>query len=197
MAKLLLSCLVIFTHFSLASEEIPLPFEGLYESRGSIAKERIAADQWREIPQDVQMRIVKDDNIIELQLLIKVHPPEGSKGPSKYTIANNLWLVKKVGQPRNAEPGRIDLDVFKIDRLSSRFGDLGDGYCGISECLYSYITAKPGHRQRYRSHITWQPHQVGIEFKQTGDLSIKRDGEFEWLRYKTWENTFKRKSQDR
>jgi hypothetical protein len=197
LAKLFLFCLVIFANYSLASDEIPLPFEGLYESRGSIAKEKIAADQWREIPQDVQMLIVKDENIIELRLLIEVHSPAGNDDPSKYTIANKMWLVKKPEQSNNAKTGRVDFDVYKINRFSNRFDDLGDGYCGTSECRYSYITAKRGHQQRHHSHITWQPQQVRTEFKQTGGLSVKRDGEFEWMTYKTWENTFKLKSQYR
>ncbi len=187
--------LVIFTHHCLANDDIPLPFEGLYESLGSIAKEKVAANQWREIPQDVQMLIVKDGNIIELQLLIEVHSTEGSNGPSKYTIDNKMWLVKKPEQPRHTKSGRVGFDVYKIDRSSNRFEDLGDGYCGTSECRYSYITAKPGRQQRYHSHISWQPQKAGTEFKQTGGLSVKREGEFEWLTYKTWENTFESKSQ--
>ncbi len=81
MGKLFFIYLVIFANYSLANDEIPLPFKGLYESRGSFAKEKIAADQWREIPQDVQMLVIKDDTIIELQLLIKVYTPQGSNGP--------------------------------------------------------------------------------------------------------------------
>ena len=175
----------------MANDGIPLPFEGLYESRGSYAKEKIAENQWREIPQDVQMTIVKDDATIELQLLIKVYTPKGSDSPSEHTISNNMRLVKRPEQARHAESGRVDFDVYKINRISKQLNDLGDGYCGTSECRYSYVTAKQGHQQRHHSHITWQPQQIGAGFKQTGGLAIKRDGEHEWITYKTWENTFK------
>ena len=195
MRKLSFIYLVIFANYSLANDEIPLPFEGLYESRGSFAEEKVAVDQWREIPQDVQMTIVKDDTTIELQLLIKVYTPVGSDSPSEYTISNKVWLVKKPEQHRNAEPGRVDFNVYKINRISEQLNDLGDGYCGAYECRYSYITVKQGHQQRYHSHITWQPQQIGAEFKQTGGLAVKRDGELEWMTYKTWENTFKSNSQ--
>ena len=195
MRKLLFAYLVIFANYSLANDKIPLPFEGLYESRGSSAKEKIAVDQWREIPQDVQMTIVKDDNTIELQVLIKVYTPEGSEGPSEYTISNKMWLVKKPEQAWHAESGRVDFDVYKINRISEQLNDLGDGYCGTSECRYSYITAKQGHQQRHHSYITWQPQQIGVGFKQTGGLAVKRAGDLEWMTYKTWENTFKSNSQ--
>lgn len=172
--KLLFIYLVIFANYSLANDEIPLPFEGVYESRGSSAKEKIAEDQWREIPQDVQMTIVKNDTTIELQLLIKVYTPEGSDGPSEHTIYNKMRLVEKPEQARHAESRRVDFDVYKINRISEQLNDLGDGYCGTSECRYSYITAKQGHQQRYHSHITWQPQHIGAGFKQTGGLAVKR-----------------------
>ncbi len=188
--KLMLILLVLFTNYSLADDEIPLPFEGRYESRGSFAKEKLADDQWRESPQDVQMTIVKDDTAIELQLLIKVHTPEGSDGTSENTISNNMRLVRKPEQVRHAKPGRVDFDVYKVNRVSEQLNDLGDGYCGTSECRYSYITAKQDHQQRYHSHITWQPQEIEAGFKQTGGLAVKRDGDSEWMIYKTWENTF-------
>lgn len=194
--KRLLSFLLILADYSLASDEIPFPFAGRYESPGSIAREKVDADQWREIPQDVQMRIAEDDNMIELQLLIEVTMPEGSDRPGTYTIANNMWLVKKPDQAANAESGRVDFDVYKINRTTKRFDDLGDGYCQSTECRYHYITAKPDHQQRYRSHLTWQPQHAGREFRQTGDLSAKSTGESEWTTYKTWDNTFRLKTRD-
>lgn len=184
-------CLMILADYASAGDAIPLPFEGLYESPGSIAREKVSADQWRDIPQDVRMRIVMDDDIVELQLLIAVTLPAGSAGPSSYTITNNMWLVKKKGQPEHAEFGRVYFDVYKINRLSERFEDVGDGYCNASECRYSYITAKPDHQQRYRSYITWQQQHVGTEFEQTGDLSARNTADSEWTIYKIWENNFK------
>ncbi len=106
-----------------------------------------------------------------------------------------MWLVKKPEQPSNAESGRVDFDVYKINHMSEQFDDLGDGYCGPFECRYNYITAKQGYQQRHNSHIAWQPQQIGAEFKQSGGLAIKRDGELEWMTYKTWKNTFKSNSQ--
>ncbi len=193
--KRLLVWLLLLADCSFASDEIPLPLAGLYESPGSIAREKIGADRWRNIPQDVQMRVVKEHDIIELQLLIKVRSPEGSGHTSPFTITNKLWLVKHPAQSRNAESGRVEFDVYKINRRTQRFDDVGAGYCDTSECRFSYVTAKPGHQQRYQSHIIWQPQHGGTEFRQIGDLSVKNAGQSEWVIYKTWENTFKRKKQ--
>ena len=49
-----LSFLLLLADYSWAGDGIPLPFSGLYESTGSIAREQVNTDQWREIPQDVQ-----------------------------------------------------------------------------------------------------------------------------------------------
>lgn len=192
--KRLLCCLAIFADHALAGNGIPLPFEGLYESAGSFAREKVGGAQWRVIAQDVQMRIVKDDQHIELHLLIEVAFPGGGDGPSTYTITNKMWLVKKPEQPEKAKSGKVDLDVLKLNPIAERLEDLGDGYCRPTECRYGYITTKPSHQQRYRSHVTWQLQQVGTGFTQTGDLSARSSGESEWTVYKTWVNRFKQKS---
>ncbi len=70
-------CIAFAAGSSAADDEIPLPFEGLYESRGSSARERVTENRWREIPQDVQIRIFKDKEIIELHLRIQVNASEG------------------------------------------------------------------------------------------------------------------------
>ncbi len=50
MRKVLIVCLLLLRDQTLASGRIPLPLEGLYESRGSLAKERIREGRWRDIP---------------------------------------------------------------------------------------------------------------------------------------------------
>ncbi len=189
-------CIAFAAGSSSADDGIPLPFEGLYESRGSSARERVAEDRWREIPQDVQIQILKDKEIIELQLRIQVYASEREDSSNGYTIQNQMWLVEKPQQSSNFESGRIAFDVYKSNPRSGRFEDRGDGYCEASNCQYSYITKKPGYEQRYDSYINWQPPLAGIEFDQRGSLSRKADGESEWLTFKSWKNTFHRAHRD-
>ena len=193
MTRLLFACLISIGGCSLADESIPLPFEGLYESPGSFAKEWLNSNRWREIPQDVLMDIVTDGDIVELHLRIKVHAPVGEGGSSVYTISNRMWLARKLQQPGNAESGRVDFDVYKKDPGTDRFEDRGDGHCEPFECRLQYTTEKPGYLQRYRSRITWQSQNLGTGFEQQGGLSMRKDGESEWRTMKTWENTFRRK----
>lgn len=189
-------CLVSATGSSSANDGIPLPFEGFYESRGSSARERVAEDRWRDIPQDVQIRILNDKEITELQLRIRVHPSAGENSSSGYTIRNQMWLVKKPQQSSQAESDRLYFDVYKSDTRSGRFEKRGDGYCEASDCRYSYVTKKLDHEQRYESYISWQPQLAGIEFDQRGSLSRKTDANSEWLTFKSWNNTFRRKHRD-
>jgi len=189
-------CLACAAGSASADDVIPLPFQGLYESLGSSASERMAENRWRKIPQDVQIRIFKDKEIIALQLHIRVYEPRGEGSSIGYTISNQMWLVEKPQEPSHAGSGRIDFDVYKSNPRSGHFEDRGDGYCEAFDCHYSYITKKPGYQQRYESHINWQPQLAGIEFVQRGSLSRKTDGESEWLSYKTWKNSFRRKHRD-
>ena len=193
LAKLLFACLLLIGSSSLAGSAIPLPFEGLYESRDSLAKEWLDTSRWREIPQDVKMHIVKDGDIIELRLNIEVHAPVGKDDSSKYTISNRIWLARKLQQSGNGESGRVDFDVYKKDSRADRFEDRGDGHCEPSECRFHYTTKHPGYRQRYHSRITWQPQHTGTQFAQLGGLSLKKDDESEWRTVKTWQNTFRRR----
>ena len=192
MIILIVICLVEFAGSARANDAFPLPFEGLYESRGSVAKEKVGDGEWRDIPQDVQLRIAKDGNIAELQLRIQVRSVGAGDGPDTRTIANDIRLVVRSGQGKAKEAGRVALDVYKRPEGSERFEDLGDGYCVPSECRFSYVTAKPRHRQRYESRITWPPASAGNEFRQIGGLSVKPEGEADWNTFKTWENAFTR-----
>ncbi len=189
-------CLILAAGSSSADDALVLPFEGLFESEGSFARERVAEDRWREIPQDVQLRIHKDKEITELQLHIQVYASGGRGGSPVYTIPNQMWLVEKSQQPSAAKSGRTYFDVYKSDPRSRRFEDRGDGYCEESSCQYSYVTKKPGHEQRYDSFISWQPQLSGIEFTQRGSLSRKNDGESAWRAFKSWNNTFRRRHRD-
>ena len=193
-SAVLCSSWLLLSTTCLASDQIPFPLDGSYESAGSVAMERVTADQWREIPQDVQLSVLRDKDTIELRLHIDVHATEDSH--SKYTILNRMWLVKRANQSSAAASGRVEFDVYKCNRISMGCNDMGDGFCDGSQCRYSYITAKSGHQHRYYSHITWQPHQLSTMFNQTGALSVKKDDGHEWVTYKTWKNSFLRKSQN-
>ncbi len=197
MVKRLLVLLLVVTGSAAAGDGIPLPFTGLYLSPGGTAREKSGADRWREIAQDVGMRIVKDAEIIELQLRITVTAsPDPDRG-TPYAIANTMWLVKRPHPSAPAGSGRVDFDVYKTDRATGRFDDVGDGYCRGTECRYEYVTHKPGHQQRYRSHLTWKPQHAGSEFRQIGDLSVKSAADTGWVVYKTWDNQFRRKTRER
>lgn len=184
--------LVVFAGVAHANDGFPLPFEGLYESRGSVAQEKVSDGRWRDISQDVQLRIAKDGNIAELQLRIQVRSAGPGNGLATRTVANKLWLVVRPKQGKATEAGRVALDVYKLPDGSDRFEDLGDDYCVPSECRFSYVTAKPGHGQRYESRMTWRPASAGTELPQSGGLSSKPAGEADWNTFKTWENAFTR-----
>lgn len=184
--------LVVFAGCANANDTILFPFEGLYESRGSVAKEKLGGGQWRDIPQDVQLRIVKDGDVVELKLRIQVQSPEAGDDTDTYTIENDVWLVTRPSQEKGAESGRVDFDVYKLPDGSDRFADLGDGYCTPSQCRFNYVTPKHGHRQRYDAWISWQPASSGTEFRQSGGLSLQPAGRSDWSSFKTWENVFTR-----
>jgi hypothetical protein len=185
-------CLVAFAGSARANDAFPLPFEGLYESRGSVAKEKVGDGEWRDIPQDVQLRISKDGNIAELQLRIQVRSAGDGDAPTTRTIANDIWLVVRPERGEANEAGRVAFDVYKRPDGLDRFEDQGDGYCLPSECRFSYVTAKPGHRQRYESRMTWRAASADTEFHQSGGLSLEPAGKADWSTFKTWENVFKR-----
>jgi hypothetical protein len=103
-----------------------------------------------------------------------------------------MWLVVRSEQGKATEAGRVAFDVYKLPDGSDRFEDLGDCYCVPSECRFSYVTAKPGHRQRYESRMTWLPASAGTVLRQSGGLSVKPAGEADWNTFKTWENAFTR-----
>jgi hypothetical protein len=157
-----------------------------------MAKERVGDGEWRDIPQDVQLRIAKNGNIAELQVRIQVRSAGAGDGPVTRTIANDMWLVARPEKGKATEAGRAAFDVYKRLDGSERFEDLGDGYCVPSECRFSYVTAKPGHRQRYESRMTWRSADAGTEFQQSGGLSLNPAGEADWSTFKTWENVFTR-----
>jgi hypothetical protein len=185
-------CFLAFAGSARANDAFPLPFQGLYESRGSLAKEKVGDGEWRDIPQVVRLRIAKDGNIAELQLRIEVRSAGDGDDPLTRTIANDMWLVVRPKQGKATEAGRVAFDVYKRPDGSDRFEDLGDGYCTPSECRFTYVTAKPGHRQRYESRMTWRPAEAGTEFHQSGRLSLQPVGKADWSTFKSWENVFTR-----
>ncbi len=194
MLKPLALSLVLYTGCSFAGEGIPLPFEGLYESRGSLAQELADIGSWRDIPQDVELLIVNDRDITELRLRIVLTAKERENDASNPTIINEMWLVKKSEQPTPDEAGRVYFDVYKMNRLTGQFDDLGDGYCRAYECRYSYVTGHPQGQQRYDTHLTWRAGAEGAEFAQSGSLSRRSTGASQWLVFKRWENSFTLKS---
>jgi hypothetical protein len=117
-------CFLAFAGSARANDDFPLPFEGLYESRGSVAKEKVDDGEWRDIPQDVQLRIAKDGNIAELQLRIQVRSAGAGDAPVTRTIANDMWLVARPEHGKASEAGRVALDVYKRPEGSERFEDL-------------------------------------------------------------------------
>jgi hypothetical protein len=193
MVKLVFFSFMLTATSTLADEAIPFPFEGLYESRGGMAREQLAPGEWRDIPQEVQMRITRQDNIVKLSLRIEAQSTEPGDAQATYTIANDMWLVPKTEKTDAARSGRVEFDIYKLDRSLGRFEDRGDGYCQGLQCRYGYVTTKPNHQQRYHSHITWEAEgAAGSAFRQSGGLSIKPEGEAEWITFKTWINQFTR-----
>lgn len=182
----LLSC-----NSSLAGERIPLPFQGTFTSKDSTAWQHLTAKKWQAIPQDVDIQIIHEGDIIQLTVNISVHADSENNRSADHYITNRMWLVSKPPPPDSQEPGRVDFDVYKLSPASNDFQDLGDGYCKAFECRYSYISNQQ--RQRYDSHLTWQKHQAGRTFKQTGGLSTRSDDESHWKRIKKWSNEFRRK----
>ena len=183
-------CALLFSSSSLAVDDIPLPFLGAYASSDSTAWQQVSSDEWQAIPQDVDMLITHEGDIIQLTVHINVHAdPEIS---SERVITNRMWLASKPTAESMLEPGRVDFDVYKLNAVENRFVDLGDGYCKPQECRYTYVSEKQ--QQRYDSHLTWDKEQVGKKFNQRGGLSSKAPGESEWKMFKKWNNDFSRKA---
>lgn len=172
-----------------ADDAIPLPFEGEFESLGSAARERTVDGSWRNLAQDVRMGIARDGDIVELQLRIDVLAPPDGRPP--YRIDNAMWLVRRSPQPATAGGGRVDFDVYKLDRATGRFEDRGDGYCSARECAYGYVTQRPGRMQRYQSRITWEDATAGRQFQQRGSLAARTRPDADWVTFKDWENVFR------
>jgi hypothetical protein len=193
MSRTWLICLLyFFPGCAVAGDLIPLPFEGNYESRGSVAREQATPEQWRDIPQEVRMRLIRDEEIIELQLEIDVQLTGGNDAPSVHTIFNRMWLVGRSRQAGAGASGRAVFDVYKFIPETSRFDDLGDGYCSVTECSFSYVTVKAGKPQRYHSNVYWEAGQAGETFRQSGGLSLKEAEGLDWVVFKSWENIFSR-----
>ena len=177
---------------SLAGEMIPLPFEGAYMSPDSTAWQQITSNEWQAIPQDVDMLITHEGDIIQLTVQISVHADAENGTTSERTIINRMWLASKPTPQSQQEPGRVDFDVYKFSAVDNRFEDLGDGYCKPLECRYTYISEKQ--QQRYDSHFTWDQKQSGHKFNQSGGLSTKAPGQSDWKMFKKWNNDFSRKA---
>jgi hypothetical protein len=126
----IMACILLSTSGCVdAGEVIPPPIDGDYASRNSVAREQTAPEQWRDIQQEVRMRETRDAEIIELRLEIDVHMAEDNDGPSLYTIANRMWLAGRAEQIPEEGTDRVDFDVYKLNPLTARFDDQGDGYC--------------------------------------------------------------------
>ena len=177
---------------SMAGDDIPLPFLGAYTSPDSTAWQQTSSKEWQAIPQDVDMLINHEGDIIQLTVHISVHTDAENGTTSERTIINRMWLASKPTTKTLREPGRVDFDVYKLNAVDNRFEDLGDGYCKPLECRYTYISEQQ--QQRYDSHITWGEKQAGQKFNQSGGLSSKAAGQSDWKMFKKWENDFSRKA---
>ena len=191
MRSLLFLLALLPCSLSLAGEQIPLPFPGAYKSPDSTAWQQMPSNEWRAIPQDVDMLISHEGDIIQLTVHISVYADTEVDITRDRTIINQMWLVSKPPAQARRESGRVDFDVYKFSSAANRFEDLGDGYCRPLECRYSYVTDKQ--QQRYDSHITWDKEQTGQKFKQSGGLSTRAAGKSEWKMFKKWDNDFSRK----
>ena len=173
---------------STASGDFPIPFSGHYQSLSSEAQELVSKQNnaWISIPQNVYLKLVKDSDILELQLDIEVLDNEGRK---LYPIKNSMWL-RHVGDNQ--------LEVYKINKDAGIFERVGQGQCMPKSCSYEYvILAKNNgnpYQQKYRSTISWATEDPAVDFTQSGSLSAKiKDGKNSqdtWLVFKTWSNQF-------
>ncbi len=171
-----------------ADNTFPLPFSGSYQSLASEALELTSRqdDNWITIPQNVYLDLVKDQDILELQLTIEVLDSAGQK---LYPIKNSMWL---------RHIGNDQLEVYKINRDSGVFDKVGDGACGDNSCSYEYVIMAHNngnpYQQKYMSTISWNPEENGAGFAQAGSLSAKltdvEQGQDPWLLFKTWTNQF-------
>ena len=171
-----------------ADNAFPLPFSGSYQSLASEALELTSRqdDNWIAIPQNVYLDLVKDQDILELQLTIEVLDSAGQK---LYPIKNSMWL---------RHIGNDQLEVYKINRDSGVFDKVGDGACGDNSCSYEYVIMAHNngnpYQQKYMSTISWNPEENGAGFAQAGSLSARltdvEQGQDPWLLFKTWTNQF-------
>ncbi|MDJ0831926.1 MAG: hypothetical protein QNJ69_00290 [Gammaproteobacteria bacterium] len=165
-----------------------LPFAGSYQSLASTAQELTSREKnsWTTIPQNVYLNLIRDQEILELQLTIEVLDSTGQK---LYPIENTMWL---------RHVGNNQLEVYKLSRSNDAFDKVGDGECSASACAYEYVILAQNngnpYQQRYTSSISWSPGEAGASFTQAGSLSAKltsvEDGEDPWLVFKTWSNKF-------
>ncbi len=171
-----------------ASQDLRFPFAGTYQSLGSEAQELTSRENnaWVDIPQNVYLTFVKDQDILELRLLIEVLDRNGQK---LYPIENSMWL---------RHVGNNQLEVYKLNRSSNDFDKVGAGGCSPMSCSYEYViwvqnNGNP-YQQRYMSTIKWKDGSTASGFTQSGSLSAKvsdvEDGQDPWLVFKTWSNQF-------
>ena len=166
----------------------PLPFSGTYQSLASEARELTSWDKnsWVTIPQNVYLNLVKDKEIVELQLRIHVLD---DLGRVRYPINNRMWLRHLAGNR---------LEVYKLNKTQGSFEQVGDGVCTAASCSYQYVTLAQNngnpYKQRYMSTITWSPEDFERGFSQSGSLSAEvtdeTSGQKSWLVFKTWINRF-------
>jgi hypothetical protein len=170
------------------SKSFPLPFSGTFQSLASEARELRSWDKnsWSTIPQNVFLTLVKDEEIIELQLKIGVLD---DLGQVRYPINNRMWLRRVAGN---------QLEIYKLNKTMDKFDQVGEGVCTAASCSYQYVTLAQNngnpYKQRYMSTITWDPENTEGGFSQSGSLSAeateKDGGQKTWLVFKTWANQF-------
>jgi hypothetical protein len=170
------------------SHAFPLPFSGTFQSLASEARELTSpnANSWVTIPQNVFLTLTKDNDIVELQLLIEVLDDIGRV---RYPINNSMWLRRVADN---------EFEVYKRDKNEGRFEHVGDGSCTTASCAFQYVIQAQNngnpYKQRYMSMITWAPDDIGRGFSQSGSLSAEvtddASGEKSWTVFKTWANEF-------
>jgi len=170
------------------SHAFPLPFSGSFQSLASEARERTSQDnnRWVTIPQNVLLTLVKDNEIVELQLRIDVLDDIGRV---RYPIHNRMWLRRVAGK---------QLEIYRRDKTEGHFEKVGEGSCTLASCAYQYVVQARNngnpYMQRYMSTITWDPYDIGRGFSQSGSLSAEvtdeASGEKSWFVFKTWANQF-------
>ncbi len=170
------------------SKSFPLPFSGTFQSLASEARELTSRDEntWATIPQNVFLTLVKDEEILELQLKIEVLD---DLGQVRYAIKNRMWLRRVAGN---------QLEIYKHNKTLDKFDQVGEGICAVASCSYQYVTLAQNngdpYKQRYMSTITWDPDNTEGGFSQSGSLSAEttreNGGHRSWLVFKTWANQF-------